>query len=245
MHGHKASRDTAHHLGLHLTRSDWDIDTSLNGKTSARSDWVIDMSLHFADITTPRCPLTATVRTPPHPLATFLAPRRATASWPSRSSHVPPAMPPWRHWCPWLATASHTTMASLALIQASRCWPRHHGTANAPLQSAGVGKHHYNASKEEDDARRRRRRLAGRSDMAFAGACPHPAQLNQRALKSHHPCPPPLPHATTTASPPAPASPGRIRMGGSSCSRGMAGSGGRGAGAISRRPGSVRPPDPP
>jgi len=91
-----------------------------------------------------------------------------------------------------LAIASHTTTASLALIQASRCRPCHHGTTDAPLQSVGVGKHHDNASKEGDDAPKASPSSCRQIRHGFRRCSPTSSTTKQGVLKARHPCPPPL-----------------------------------------------------
>lgn len=172
-----------------------------------------------AALTAPCRPLAATTRPPPQPPCAFLAPHQATTRCLPRSSQVHPATPPWRHWRPCLATASHTTTASLARIQASYCQPYHHGTADAPLQPAGVGEHHDNASKEVSGTRRRRRRLAGRSDVAFAGAC-HLQHNRNSSLEEAPPLPSTATPCRNNRNTARTASSSRICKGGTNCSHG-------------------------
>ena len=175
-------------------RSDWDIDPSyhnLQQTNSARSDWVINTS---------------------SPIAANTSSQAQTINS-TRSSKELPATPPWRHRRPCLITTSQATMTSSAIIEANCHQPCRHGVADAPLQLAGMGRHHNNAFRKVNGARGRRRRLAGRSDTAFACTCPSrsrkqgalPLWCLARRVRRLHVCSGRLhQHAATTKPPPRP-----------------------------------------
>ena len=105
-------------------RSDLDVDTSLNRQTPL--GWIGLGHRHELSYRGQR-----------------LQPSSTTNS--TRSSQEPLATPLWRHCCPYFITASQATMTSPAIIEANCHKPRHNGVADAPLQLAGMGRHHNNA----------------------------------------------------------------------------------------------------